>query len=72
MGETSIMDKECIIFLYYNINEFSLFISRNKNSSTIAYCVSINLNFFEIKKWIKNNRLLNNKFLKLFFCFSMS
>ena len=42
MGQTSIMEKECIIFLYYNINEFSLFISKNKSISTIAYCVSIN------------------------------
>ena len=49
MGQTSIMVKECIIFLYYNINEFSLFISKNKNSSRIADCVSINLNFFEKK-----------------------
>ena len=66
--ETSLMGKKCIIFLYDNINDLSLFINRNKNSNTKIHCLSINTNFFETKKWIKNNGLLNNSVF--YFCFS--
>lgn len=66
--ETSIIGKECVIFLYDNINDLSLFVNRNKTSNSIIHCLGINMNFFETKKWIKNNGLLNNR--NFIFCFS--
>ena len=65
--ETNIMGKECIIFIYDNIDDLSVFLNKNKNSNSIIYCLSINMNFFETKKWIKNNGLLNNRTFYFFF-----
>ncbi len=59
---------ETIILLYDNIGDLISFINRNKNSNIIIYCISINTNFFETKKIIKNNGLLNNKIFN--FCFT--
>ena len=65
--ETNINGKECIIFIYDNINDLAEFINRNKNLNAIIYCLSINMNFFETKKWIKNNGLLNNRLFYFYF-----
>ena len=66
--ETSLIGRECIIFIYDNINDLAMFINRNKNLSSIIYCLSINMNFFDTKKWIKSNGLINNSIF--YFCFS--
>lgn len=59
--------KEIFIFLYDNLIDLSSFIKKNINSNVIVYCLGINLNFFETKKFIKMNDLLNiQKFNYLF------
>ena len=59
---------ETIILLYDNLGDLISFINRNKNSNLIIFCISINMNFFETKRIIKNNGLLNNKIFN--FCFT--
>ena len=59
---------ETIIFIYDNIGDVISFANKNKNANIIIYCVSINMNFFETKKFIKINGLLNNKNFN--FCFT--
>ena len=59
-GET-----EIYLFLYDNMIDLNLFLSKNINTNLTCYCLGINMNFFETKKWIKNNGLLN----KNNFCF---
>lgn len=66
--EISIGNNEAIIFLYDNLGDIASFINRNKNTNLIIFCISINMNFFETKKFLKNNGLLNNKNFK--FCFT--
>jgi hypothetical protein len=66
--EISIGNNEAILFLYDNLGDIASFINRNKNSNLIIFCISINMNFFETKKFLKNNGLLNNKIFK--FCFT--
>lgn len=60
--------REVNLFLYDNVADLNSFIIKNNNINTIIFCLSINMNFFETKKWIKNNGLLNNKIFH--FCFS--
>ena len=59
---------DTFIFLYDNIGDAFSFFNRNKNSNLIVFCVSINTNFFETKKFIKIKGLLNNKNFN--FCFT--
>lgn len=59
--------KEIFIFLYDNMNDLIPFIKRNINSNLIVYCLGINLNFFEAKKLIKKNGLLNNQIFNYLF-----
>jgi hypothetical protein len=60
--------KEIFFFLYDNIADLKPFIMRNNSFNSIILCLGINLNFFQTKKWIKNNGLLNNKLFN--FCFT--
>ena len=60
--------RELNLFLYDNVADLNSFIIKNNNINTIIFCLSINMNFFETKKWIKNNGLLNNKIFN--FCFT--
>ena len=46
---------ETIIFLYDNLGDVFSFTNRNKNSNMMIFCISINMNFFETIKFIKNN-----------------
>ena len=61
-------NKEIILFLFDNLNDLNAFIGRNKNTNLIVFCLSINMNFFDTKEWLKNNGLLNNN--KLHFIFT--
>ena len=55
-------NKEIFLFLYDNINELDLFLQKNNNSEITCFCLGINVNFFETKKWLKNTGYLNNNF----------
>ena len=65
----SINNREIILFLFDNLTDLASFVARNKNINFAMFCLSINMNFFETKKWIKNNGLLNN-YSGLNFCFA--
>ena len=67
-GPENFNGQQIIVFLYDNINDLTSFIMRNKNNNCIIYCIGINMNFFDTKKTLKNNGLLNNKIFN--FCFS--
>jgi hypothetical protein len=63
-GEEATIDAssgEIFLFFFDNLIDLSTFISRNSNSNQIIFCIIINIDFSEAKKWIKNNGLLNNK-----------
>ena len=67
-GPENFNGQQIIVFLYDNINDLTSFIMRNKNNNCIIYCIGINMNFFDTKKTLKNNGLLNNKIFN--FCFT--
>ena len=69
--ETSlnINSRESILFLFDNLTDLASFVGRNKNINITIFCISINMNFFETKKWIKNTGLLNN-YSNFNFCFA--
>lgn len=58
---------EIYLFLYDNISDLNLFLKKNQNNNLICFCLGINLNFFETKKWIKNNGLLDNTNFSFYF-----
>ena len=62
-----INDKEIILFLYANLDELNSFIRKNYNINLICFCLGINMDFFETKKWIKNNGFLNNNNFNFYF-----
>ena len=59
---------EIILFIYDNIDDLDTFIQKNYNTRLTCFCLGINVYFFEVKKWIKNNNLLtkNNNILFYF------
>lgn len=59
---------EIILFIYDNIDDLDVFIKKNHNTRLTCFCLGINVYFFEVKKWIKNNNLLtkNNNILFYF------
>lgn len=61
-------DKELLLFLYDNIADLKTFVMRNNSFNSMILCLGINLNFFQTKKWIKSNGLLNNKIF--YYCFT--
>ena len=65
----NINSRESILFLFDNLTDLASFVGRNKNINITIFCLSINMNFFETKKWIKNNGLLNN-YSSFNFCFA--
>ena len=62
-----INENEIFLFLYDNINDLNLFIRKNININLICFCLGINMNFFETKKWIKNNGFLNKNNFSFYF-----
>lgn len=56
------------LFFYDNLTDLCTFISKNANANVMILCVGINTDFFEVKKWLKNKGLLNNR--NFFFYFS--
>ena len=68
IGVENFNGKQNIIFLYDNLVDLTSFIMRNKNINCAVYFIGINVNFFETKKILKKNGLLNNKMLN--FCFT--
>ena len=70
-GDEAIIQRgedEIFVFLYDNFSELESFIKFNSNFDVETYCIGMNLNFFEVKTWIKNNNLLEKK--NLFFYFT--
>lgn len=63
---------EVYLFLYDNISDLNLFIKKNNNNNLICFCLGINLNFFETKKWIKNTGLLEKNNFSFYFITSKS
>ena len=62
-------NQEIFLFLYDNINEFDLFMQNNyNNSDSTCFCIGIDVNFFETKKWLKDNGFINNNNC-FYFCF---
>ena len=58
---------EIYLFLYDNISDLNLFTKKNYNNNLSCFCLGINLNFFETKKWIKNNGLLDKNNFSFYF-----
>ena len=65
LGTTS--PDQYYLFFFDNVTDLGSFIARNKNINIMISCVGINMNFFETKKWIKNNGLLNNTNYSFYF-----
>ena len=63
---------EIYLFLYDNISVLNLFTKKNYNNNLSCFCLGINLNFFETKKWIKNNGLLDKNNFSFYFIKSKS
>ena len=61
------LNKEIFIFLFDNLSDLISFIKRNLNSNVTIYCLGINLNFFEAKKYIKKNGFLNSQIFNYWF-----
>ena len=55
------------LFFFDNVTDLGTFIARNRNINIMISCVGINMNFFETKKWIKSNGLLNNTHYLFYF-----
>ena len=68
----NIKNQENFLFIYDNINELDLFMQNNNinsNSDFTCFCIGIDVNFFETKKWLKNNGFINNKNSCFYFYF---
>ena len=65
--EVKLVGREIYLFVYDNLADLQTFINQNKNSNIAISCLSINMNYFETKKWIKNNGLLNDKLFSFLF-----
>lgn len=63
---------EYFLFLYDNVIDLNLFLSKNINTNLTCFCLGININFFETKKWIKNNGYLNNNNFSFYFISNIS
>ena len=69
-GDESVIDfgsGDSIVFLYDNGSDLNLFLEKNKNMSMACFCLGINVNFFEMKKNIKNNGYLNRNNVYFYF-----
>ena len=62
-------NQEIFLFLYSNIDELNLFIKNNFNNNLTCFCLGIDVNFFETKKWLKNNGYLNNSNFHFYFTY---
>lgn len=68
----NIKNQENFLFLYDNINELDLFMQNNYNNfnnDLACFCIGIDVNFFETKKWLKNNGFINNNNSCFYFYF---
>ena len=59
--------EENILFMYDNINDLNLFLEKNKNTGKKIICLGVNPDFFEQKKILKKNGLLNKNNFQFFF-----
>jgi hypothetical protein len=66
------VSEEIYLFLYDNIGDLNLFTKKNQNVNLTCFCLGINMNFFETKKWIKNNGLLEKNNFSFYFITSKS
>ena len=69
-GDESVIDfgsEESLLFLYDNANDLNLFLDKNQNLKNACFCLGVNLNFFELKKNIKNHGYLNRNNLYFYF-----
>jgi hypothetical protein len=69
-GDESIIDfgsGESILFLYDNASDLNLFLEKNQNMKIACFCLGVNLNFFEQKKYLKNHGYLNRNNLYFYF-----
>lgn len=66
------VSNEYFLFLYDNILDLNLFLQKNIKSNLTCFCLGININFFETKKWIKNNGLFNKKNFFFYFITNIS
>lgn len=69
-GDESIIDfgsGESILFIYDNPNDLNLFLEKNQNMKITCFCLGVNLNFFEQKKYLKNHGYLNGNNLYFYF-----
>ena len=69
-GDESVIDfgsGDSIVFLYDNVSDLNLFLEKNKNMKMACFCLGINVNFFEVKKNIKNNGFLNRNNVYFYF-----
>lgn len=58
---------EIYLFFFDNLTDLSAFVSKNKNTNQMVFCLCINMSFFETKKWIKNSGCLNNRNFYFYF-----
>ena len=66
-GYLSQGSNEIYLFLYDNIDDLDFFIQKNYNNNLTCFCLGVNMNFLETKKWIKNNKLLNKNNFYFYF-----
>lgn len=58
---------EIYLFFFDNLTDLSVFVSRNKNTNQMVFCLCINMSFFETKKWLKNSGCLNDRNFYFYF-----
>ena len=66
-GMIDMDEEEKILFIYDNMEILNLFLEKNKNSEKKIICLGVNPQFFEQKKYLKNNGFLNKSNLQFYF-----
>ena len=61
------LEVEKVFYFYMNINDLNLFLEKNQNMKIACFCLGVNLNFFEQKKYLKNHGYLNRNNLYFYF-----
>lgn len=50
--------EDSVIFIYNNERDIELFVNKTRNLGRPCICLSVDMNFFEHKKWLKNKNFL--------------
>ena len=60
-------DGNVIIFIYNNEKDLDIFLSKLKNNTFAIYCIGINMDFLEQKRWLKSHGYIEMKNINYYF-----